>query len=201
MGLRERKKLRTRETIAAAATDLFMKQGYAETTIAQIAESADVSPRTVSGYFPAKEMLVFADAEEFLAGLESRLTAREGETSVDALRGWLIEFTEADTPEEAKRRHAMKRLIDGDAGLRAAERSILGRAAEIIAASVAVDLDEPGDGLLPHMVGAATMGALDALGKRLDNTGETLADEESRALIDDIVAFIGGGVAALAQRR
>ena len=62
-GLRERKRVRTRITIARAALELFDRQGFQETTIPQIAEAADVSPRTVSAYFPHKEELAFPDTD------------------------------------------------------------------------------------------------------------------------------------------
>jgi AcrR family transcriptional regulator len=61
MGLRERKKERTRRTIRTEAMRLFREQGYAETTIEQIAEAAEVSPSTFFRYFPSKEQLVLAD--------------------------------------------------------------------------------------------------------------------------------------------
>src|SRR6478672_10941023 len=60
-GLRERKKARTRLTIRSEAFRLFGEQGYAETTIEQIAEAAEVSPSTFFRYFPTKEQLVLAD--------------------------------------------------------------------------------------------------------------------------------------------
>jgi AcrR family transcriptional regulator len=60
-GLRERKKVRTRATIRSEAFRLFEEQGYAETTIEQIAQAADVSPSTFFRYFPTKEQLVLAD--------------------------------------------------------------------------------------------------------------------------------------------
>ena len=53
-GLRERKKLRTREVVRREAFRLFEKQGYNETTVDQIAEAAEVSPRTFFRYFPSK---------------------------------------------------------------------------------------------------------------------------------------------------
>lgn len=60
-GLRERKKARTKLAIQEHAIRLFRDQGYAQTTIEQIAEAAEVSPSTVFRYFPTKEDLVTTD--------------------------------------------------------------------------------------------------------------------------------------------
>ncbi|MEO3797642.1 TetR family transcriptional regulator [Nonomuraea sp. B10E15] len=61
-GLRERKKRRTREALTAAAVELFRRQGYEATTVAQIAAAADVSTRTFFLHFPTKEDVVLSDA-------------------------------------------------------------------------------------------------------------------------------------------
>jgi len=61
LGLRERKKIKTRETIQQHALRLFRQQGYTETTIEQIAEAAEISPSTFFRYFPTKEALVLDD--------------------------------------------------------------------------------------------------------------------------------------------
>src|SRR5579875_2883675 len=60
-GLRERKKARTRAAIREHALKLFREQGYAATTVEQIAEAAEVSPSTFFRYFPTKEDLVLQD--------------------------------------------------------------------------------------------------------------------------------------------
>jgi AcrR family transcriptional regulator len=60
-GLRERKKAKTRAAIRESAMRLFEEQGYAATTIEQIAEAAEVSPSTYFRYFPTKEDVVLTD--------------------------------------------------------------------------------------------------------------------------------------------
>ena len=64
---RERKKLQTRQAILDAAAELFESQGFRATTVAQIAERADVAPRTFFLHFGAKEDLLFSHLDDFIA--------------------------------------------------------------------------------------------------------------------------------------
>ncbi|MGV9883463.1 TetR/AcrR family transcriptional regulator [Streptomyces sp. NPDC003006] len=85
LGLRERKKLKTRVAIREATYRLIREQGYEATTVEQIAEAAEVSPSTVFRYFPTKEDIVLTD--EFDPLLESELRKRPaGEPFVESLR-------------------------------------------------------------------------------------------------------------------
>src|SRR5580658_8047831 len=86
-GLRERKKLRIRETIAATAIRMFLESGFDRVSITDIARAADVSRRTLFAYFPTKEDLVlqrFADHEDEAARIVR--ARRPGQPPLDALR-------------------------------------------------------------------------------------------------------------------
>jgi AcrR family transcriptional regulator len=76
IGLRERKKARTREALQEAAMARFARQGFEGTTVEEIAEACEVSPRTFFRYFPTKEDVLFADAavrrERLLAVIAER---------------------------------------------------------------------------------------------------------------------------------
>ncbi|MFE6868443.1 TetR family transcriptional regulator [Kitasatospora sp. NPDC057692] len=61
LSLRERKKLKTRQTIRREAYRLIAEQGYENTTVDQIAAAAEVSPSTFFRYFATKEDLVLTD--------------------------------------------------------------------------------------------------------------------------------------------
>src|ERR1700751_3852365 len=90
LGLRERKKQQTRETIARAALRLFAEQGYDETTLAEIAEAADVAPRTIFAYFESKEDILLCEEGSFLNDLKRRLENRPSDTTtVDAIPEFL----------------------------------------------------------------------------------------------------------------
>ncbi|MBX9360856.1 TetR/AcrR family transcriptional regulator [Streptomyces sp. WAC04114] len=85
LGLRERKKIKTRRAIRTATYALIEEQGYDATTIEQIADRAEVSPSTVLRYFPAKEDIVVTD--EWDPVMTAELRARPAdETWADTLR-------------------------------------------------------------------------------------------------------------------
>ena len=61
--LRDRKRARTRQALVDAAIDLFNRDGYEQTTIADIAAAAEVGSRTFFNYFASKEELLFPESD------------------------------------------------------------------------------------------------------------------------------------------
>ncbi len=73
LGLRERKKIRTRATLLDAAIGLCDRQGFESTTVDQISAIADVSPRTFTRYFATKDAIALALIDEVLAHTATEL--------------------------------------------------------------------------------------------------------------------------------
>jgi AcrR family transcriptional regulator len=91
VSLRERKKLATRRSLRRVALDLVAERGFAHVTVEDIAEAADVSPRTFFNYFPSKEAALFGANPERVAALREHLVHQApGQTALEALRVVLV---------------------------------------------------------------------------------------------------------------
>src|SRR5437016_12966792 len=83
MGIKERQERdreAVRRSILDAARDLFVTEGYQNVSIRKIAERIEYSPAAIYGYFPSKDDIFFALAEEgfrLLHGDRASYTALE----------------------------------------------------------------------------------------------------------------------------
>lgn len=135
-GLRERKKIRTREAIRSAAYALIEQQGYDSTTVEQIAERAEVSPSTVFRYFPTKEDIVVTD--EYDEPLLAELAARPaGEPWTDSVRYVIREAVRLALTEQPGTTRLRARLMLEVPAVRARMRETLTGTGRTLAEAVA----------------------------------------------------------------
>jgi AcrR family transcriptional regulator len=200
MGLRERKKEQTRRAIEDAAFRLFAERGFQGTTVADIADAADVAPRTFFAYFPSKEDVLFADFDETFDDVAARLRERPpGESTFDTLRSWAAD--QLPEMEADREHHALRqRLSVEHESIAARERHLMARFEAIIADAVAADLGDAPTDLRPRMIGAAAIAALTAM-RPDDPCAGDLTSEEKLQRLDEALEFLRGGVAVLQRGR
>ncbi|MFI7442151.1 TetR/AcrR family transcriptional regulator [Nonomuraea indica] len=100
VGMRERKKQRTRRALIEAALRLFADKGYEETTLAEIAAEADVSTRTFFSYFASKEDVVFHDSGVRLERLLGLVAARKPDEPLPRLLLGIVRESMAQATED-----------------------------------------------------------------------------------------------------
>jgi AcrR family transcriptional regulator len=139
LGLRERKKQRTRAAIASAALNLFLDRGFDEVTVAEVARAADVSEATVFSYFRTKEDLVYNRLDEFWTRLVDAVEHRSaGDGIVDAVERFLLDQPPiAQTSDREEWLAAINRMIAASPGLLTRERASYDQAAIKLAGVIA----------------------------------------------------------------
>ena len=166
-GLRERKKVRTRELIAETARTLFAERGFEAVTVAEIAREADVSQQTVFNYFPTKEDLVFWRLEAFEAELLAAIRDRPDDEPVIAAfgrfvrrpRGYLAEHDAA----ARERLAGITRTIAESPALLARQGETLARYTASLAALIAEEQGAGAGDIAPTVAANALMGVHHAL--------------------------------------
>ena len=199
-----RRKRRTRQAIQTAALELFAERGYRETTINDIAERADVAPRTVTVHFPAKDELLF-DAEPFaLESLSKRLSGRgPHESALDALRDWMTAtMAEAETAWPGldgrfwERRALRARIISAEPELRGRARASYYPFERVLAEAIGTDVGQSGNALIPRLAALSAVAGL----RELYESDEAQAPAappsaaELLKLVDKVIRFAHAGI-------
>jgi AcrR family transcriptional regulator len=154
MGLRERKKARTRAVIRQEALRLFRERGYSGTTVEQIAAAADVSPATFFRYYPTKEDVVLQDDLDVL--LPEAVEAQPAELSpIAAVRAAIRETMGQLGPEELDRLRETIKLTNSVPELRARSVDEFIRTIDVMAVPLARRAGRsPHDIEVRHVAGA-----------------------------------------------
>jgi len=189
MGLRERSKARRRAAINRAAYELFAARGYDATTVADIAEAAEVSPRTIAMYFPAKQDIAMSRVNDAVARLTAAMDGRQEGEAVSAVIGrWLLAIQ--TDPEDHQQRMLARRMFAANPELAALRAARMARVLREGAAVIAADTGSEPDAIGPR-IAAAAAGAI--INEILDT--EPGADREQA--VAAAVRFIEAGIAAL----
>jgi AcrR family transcriptional regulator len=142
-GLRERKKRQTRAAISETATELFARQGFEQTTIADVARDAGVAKMTVTNYFALKEDLVFDRRAEIVDRLAAAVRTRESPRPVlAAIRAAFDRGLDERDPTFGFVGPRFAEMVGASPALVASERSMLDAQEQALAVELA---RRPGD--------------------------------------------------------
>jgi AcrR family transcriptional regulator len=167
LGLRERKKQRTRQLIAETARGLFAERGFERVTVADVARAADVSQKTVFNYFPTKEDLVYwqleAFEEELLAAVRDRAP---GDSALEAFGRFVMRqrglLGDAD-PDMREQLVALTRTIVESPSLLAREQQVFAGYTGSLAALLAEETGAAPADVRPWVAANAMIGMHRAL--------------------------------------
>ena len=211
VGLRERKKQRTRQVISDTARRLFGERGFEQVSIAEIAREAEVSEQTVFNYFPSKEDLVYRGLDSFEGALLAAIRDRPvGRTVTEAFGDFILEprgLFAAEDEVAARELIAVTRMIAASPALLAREQQILARYTNELGRLIADETDaRPGD-LNPYVVANALMGVHRALIAYVRERLEAGATDRRRLARqvrrggEDALALLSVGLGDFAVRR
>ncbi|OBF54498.1 TetR family transcriptional regulator [Mycobacterium sp. 852002-50816_SCH5313054-b] len=173
MGLRERKKIKTRQAIRREAFRLFDAHGYAATTVEQIADAAEVSPSTFFRYFPSKESLLLADDLDPL--ILAAFRAQPPELSpTQAIRRAYESTMAALSDEQSEFESTRQRLIFSIPELKAALYDEYHRTVTVMAEAIGDRIGRPADDFEVRVFVGAMVGAMMSAYDSAPKTAETI---------------------------
>ena len=149
----------TREVLEEVALELFVSNGFAETTVDEIADAAGISRRTLFRYYPSKNDLVWGDFDGLLRDLDTWLSGVPDEVPLmTALTDAIVRFNEVPPEAESAHRRRMSLILyvpalQANSALRYADwRAVVARfAGRRLGAEV--------DALAPQLVSHICLGA------------------------------------------
>jgi AcrR family transcriptional regulator len=188
-GLRERKKARTRAEIQRQALRLFRERGYEATTVARIAEAAEVSESTFFRYFPTKEDVVLWD--EFDPLIFEAFKAQPAESDpIRALRDAIRSVLARPSPTEREHLRERVGLLLSVPPLRAALVDQLHGPMRLLAVAVAERTGRrPDDPAVRALAGAMMGVGLSAMFAAVEHS-----DADIVSLVDEWLAQLEAGL-------
>jgi AcrR family transcriptional regulator len=196
-GLRERKKAQTRQALQDAALDLFVRQGFEQTTVEEIADACDVSPRTYFRYFPTKEDVLFADSQQRCAALVEVLAAQPPELAPFPALHAAMRAVALGYRHERPVLLARTAIVHGSPNLRAYKAEHQRGWEESVIAELARREEARGSTISPLELRLVTSVSIGALRAALDTWLEAEHAPDLLVLLDDAFAHVAHGFGAI----
>src|SRR6266849_3640016 len=109
IGRRQRRSVEIRERLFRAALNLFAQKGFAETTVEDITNAADVGKGTFFNYFPSKDHILLAFGEMQLGKLEAAIA--EARRTNESIRDFLQSLGPRMTQEPTRNPSLIRTLL------------------------------------------------------------------------------------------
>ncbi|MFC3999224.1 TetR/AcrR family transcriptional regulator [Nocardiopsis sediminis] len=182
MGLRERKKLATRQALQSAAVDLVLERGLDDVTVDDIAAAANVSTRTFFNYFASKDDALIGEGP-LLYSDEARQVFAEGGPTGHLLEDLklLLLSPATDHNDDAEplfdRVHMLKRIVEKEPQLGPRVMASFAAAETAMAGAIAARLgDDPENDIRPQIIAAVGTTAMRYSMRRVKCLGDVDAD-------------------------
>jgi AcrR family transcriptional regulator len=173
LGLRERKKIKTRQAIRREAFRLIEENGYAATTVEQIADAADVSPSTFFRYFPSKESLLLADDLDPLISAAFEAQPREL-SPIEAIRRAYADVMARLPAEQLEFENTRQRLMFSIPELKAAMYDEYYRTVNVMAELIGHRIGRPASDFEVRVFVGALTGAMMAAFDSAPQSADTI---------------------------
>ena len=183
---RGRKRSSSRAVLVEAASELFLENGYASSTIDQITQRAGVSRNTFFNYFQAKSDVLWAGLDESTERLADELASENAETSMmSALRDSILRTAEGISPEQLPLAATQYEVMGAADEMRASGLPRFMRMATVIERFVTARIDPGGAEIPPQAIAWSVTAAAVAGAASWAQAGvnrRSLADYVARAI-------------------
>jgi AcrR family transcriptional regulator len=198
LGRRDRKRLETRNGLAAVALELFAERGFDAVTVNDIADRADVDPSTFYRHFGSKEAVIFSDLGDWTGRLGDAVRAQPADLPLlEMMRVGIKDMAAMQMVDMDNERHRAE-LIESSRSVRAhglaVREALIEEVTLAIADHMAVD---PARDSRPYLMAASLILAANWYRSNAVRTGDGPSSAEEA--VDRIMDLVQNFVAELAE--
>ncbi|HXO51685.1 MAG TPA: TetR family transcriptional regulator [Mycobacterium sp.] len=198
IGRRDRKRLETRNGLAAVALELFAERGFDAVTVNDIADRADVDPSTFYRHFGSKEAVIFSDLGDSTGHLANAVRAQPTDLPLlETMRMGIKDMAAMQMVDIENERHRAE-LTESSPSVRAQGLAIREALIEGVTLAIADRMAvDPARDSRPYLLAASCILAANWYRNRVVQTGDLPRSAEEA--VDRIMDLVQGFVAVLAE--